>query len=199
MSLMSRQAAPNIHFVDIVAELMHSLESKLQQFFSNSASVWTTHCIDVKKLPLEQYQHQHQDKHLVIIAGIGGDLMIQLIEGIFHNNPAIGIDFLLCPVHHQFTLRQKLIELDFSLKNEVLIEENQRFYEILLVSSNADEGTKISPVGDKIWQTSSTEQTIVKKQYLTKLLKHYQRLQLSNNANVQAIIDAYQEKLSSLL
>ena len=37
-SLLSRQAAPNIHFVDIVPELMTKIESKLQQFYLNSLS-----------------------------------------------------------------------------------------------------------------------------------------------------------------
>jgi len=194
MTLLARQAAPNLHFVDIVAELMHILESKLQQFFSSSPTAWTTHCIDLQKLPLSQYQTKDPGKHLVIIAGVGGDLMTQLIEGICRNNPTMIIDFLLCPVHHQFTLRKKLIELNFSLKDEILIEENQRFYEILLVSSNANEGTKISPVGDKIWQSDSNEQAIITKNYLRKTLKHYQRIQLNPETNAQKIIDAYQAK-----
>lgn len=193
MSLLSRQAAPHIHFVDIVADLMQTLEEKLQQYFSNSPTAWTTHCIDVQNIPLAQ---QAKEKHLVIIAGIGGDLMTKLIEGIYHNNPTIDIDFLLCPVHHQFSLRQQLIALDFSLKNEVLITENKRFYEILLVSSNPNDGSKISPIGDKIWQAGSAEQAMVIKHYLGKTLNHYQRIQLSHRVNVQDIIAAYQTKLS---
>lgn len=198
MTLLARQAAPHIHFVDIVTELMHTLEDKLQYFFSNSASSWTTHCLDVQQLPLEQYQSKQptQDKHLVIIAGVGGDLITQLIEGIYRNNPTMDIDFLLCPVHHQFMLRKKLIELNFSLKDEVLMAENKRFYELLLVSSNSNDGNNISPIGNKIWQADSTEQTMVIKHYLRKTINHYQRIQLSHNANVQDIIDAYQTKLS---
>lgn len=196
MTLLSRQAAPHIHFVDIVAELMQTLEGKLQQFFSNSPTAWTTHCIDVQQLPLEQYQSKQpaQGKHLVIIAGVGGDLMTQLIEGIYRNHPTMDIDFLLCPVHHQFTLRKKLIELNFSLKDEVLMAENKRFYELLLVSSNSDDGNNISPIGNKIWQAGSAEQAMVIKHYLGKTISHYQRIQLNHNANVQDIIDAYQTK-----
>jgi tRNA (adenine22-N1)-methyltransferase len=191
-ALLSRQAAPHIHFVDIVPELIDTLEKKLQRFYSESVSAWTTQCLDVKKLPLAQYK----GKHLVIIAGVGGDLITKFIEGIHQNNALSNIDFLLCPVHHQFTLRQKLIELDFSLKNEVLIEENKRFYEILLVSSRSIKNSKINPTGDNIWQYDSVEQLSIVKKYLTKTLNHYERIQLGSKTdsehNVQDIISAYQ-------
>ena len=218
-ALLKRQAnniVSDIHFVDIVPELMAELERKLQRFYSSSSNEviiknWQTHCLDVAKLPLDQYD----GKHLVIIAGVGGDLMIKFIEAINKQHHNLAIDFLLCPVHHQFSLRSKLIELDFSLKDEVLVEENQRFYEVLLVSSSsAAEGkgnNKISPVGNKIWQsdsrTVSLSQAEIVDKYLNKTLNHYQRMQKglqqsnkqdnqqtkTNNANVdvQHIIDAY--------
>ena len=226
-ALLNRQASnivSDIHFVDIVPKLMAELESKLQRFYSSSSNEvsiknWQTHCLDVAKLPLEKYE----GKHLVIIAGVGGDLMIKFIEAIYRQHKSLTIDFLLCPVHHQFSLRRKLIELHFSLKDEVLVEENKRFYEVLLVSSNsaADSSvnSKVSPVGDKIWQSDLTihsgvnsvkhsqSQAEIADKYLNKTLNHYQRMQKglqqsnkqdnqqakTNNANVdvQHIIDAY--------
>lgn len=196
-SLLTSQANSTVHFIDIVPKLMVNLESKLKRFCPSLP--WKTHCIDVATLPLAQYQ----GKHLVIISGVGGDLMIQFIDAIYQQNKNLNIDFLLCPVHHQFSLRQKLITLNFSLKDEVLIEENQRYYEILLVSSLGEnlsnENSKISPVGDKIWQSTSQEQTKTIKKYLQKTLGHYQRIQQgylqgnqSNKADkVQQILDDY--------
>ena len=188
-ALLSSQTNSTIHFVDIVPELMAEVENKLERFCPSLP--WKAHCLDVAKLPLTQYQ----GKHLVIIAGVGGDLMMQFIEAIYQQHKNFDIDFLLCPVHHQFSLRQKLIELDFSLKDEVLIEENQRFYEILLVSSLSKElskeNKKISPVGDKIWQSTSSKQTEIVDKYLHKTLNHYQRIQQGAQQNVQHIINAY--------
>ncbi len=196
-ALLSRLAAANIstnmpsniHFVDIVPELMAELENKLHRFYPSST--WETHCLDVAKLPLAQYE----GKHLIIIAGIGGDLMIEFIETIYQQHKSLNIDFLLCPVHHQFSLRSKLIELDFSLKHEVLVEDNQRFYEVILVSSTSEENSKINPVGDKIWQLESKKQTEIADRYLSKTLNHYQRIQQGfqqgKTNNVQHIIDAY--------
>lgn len=189
-ALLSRQAAPHIHFVDTVPALMRELESKLAQFYSPAAeskSQWKTHCIDAATLPL----HKYRGKHLVIIAGVGGDLMTELVKAIHQKNPTLDIDFLLCPVHHQFTLRQQLIQFDFSLKNEILIVENQRFYEILFVSTTSNPHAKIHPAGSLIWQSNAPEQAKITADYLNKTLCHYKRVQLSRKTNVQHIIDAY--------
>lgn len=189
-ALLTRNAASNIHFVDIVPELMRELENKLHQFYPQNAesnSQWQTHCMDVSTLPLQKFR----GKHLVIIAGIGGDLMTGLVRAIYQKNPVCDIDFLLCPVHHQFTLRQQLIQLDFSLHTEILIVENQRFYEILLVSTANNSGSKIHPIGSLIWQSNTPEQAKITADYLQKTMNHYKRVQLSFKTEVQHIIDAY--------
>ena len=68
-ALLARQANENIlnniHFVDIVPEIMAQLDNKLHRFYSNLA--WETHCQDVTKLPLAKYD----GNQLIIIAGIG--------------------------------------------------------------------------------------------------------------------------------
>ena len=189
-SLLSRQAAQNIHFVDIVPELITSVESKLQQFYQHSPATWQTHCLDVAKLPLQQYQ----GKHLIIIAGVGGDLMSQFINDIHRKNPQLNIDFLLCPVNQQYTVRQKLIALKFSLKNERLVEDKNRYYEVMLVSSTIDINSPISAVGHDIWHSVNVTQARAVKQYLEKTLDHYRRIQQGCTENVDDIINAYRSK-----
>ena len=199
-SLLSRQVAPFIHFVDIVPELMRELETRLRRFYpemapqsplSYSLSTWQLHCIDVASLPL----HLHDGKQLVIIAGVGGDLMVQLVGAILDANPDADIDFLLCPVHHQFTLRQQLIRLRFNLLEERLLEENRRFYELLLVSTRTSDiqaSSRVNAVGEQIWHAHSPEQADTASRYLCKTLEHYQRMQRSPHLDVQPIIEAYQ-------
>jgi tRNA (adenine22-N1)-methyltransferase len=189
-ALLAQPAAPTIHFVDIVPELTSTLKNKLHHFHSNSPSRWRVHCMNLERLSIKGYE----GKNLIIIAGVGGDLITQFVTSIHKAHSATNIDFLLCPVHHQFTLRRKLIELDFSLKNEVLLEENKRFYEILLVSSSAitnDKQRKISPVGELIWQVNTAEQFNTATHYLKKKLNHFQKIHQKNNNDVQHIIDAY--------
>ncbi|MGF1734132.1 tRNA (adenine(22)-N(1))-methyltransferase [Photobacterium satsumensis] len=186
-ALLSRQPATNVHFVDIVPDLMATVEKNLQRFYPDAK--WKVYCQDVAKLPLNQYD----GKHLVIIAGVGGDLMSELVEAIHQCHRDDNVDFLLCPVNNQYTLRQKLIEHNFGLMHEVLIEDNRRFYEIMLVSSTLGENDSVNAVGSKIWQPDSAKQAEIATKYKNKTLNHYLRIQQGNaaNTNIQAIIDGY--------
>lgn len=185
---------------------MSELEGKLARYFPQSTkaeqtvtSQWQVYCMDVAAIPLEK----HTGKHLVIIAGVGGDLTQKLVDDIHRKHPNTAIDFLLCPVHQQFELRTHLKALNFGLIDEVLIEENRRYYEILLVSNNQGDAKKnqtvseISNVGDKIWAPSCDEKIKVSQQYKAKTLQHYLRIhqgqeKQGKSSKVKHIIDAYQ-------
>jgi len=193
-SLLARQAAQVVHFVDILPELMNEVERKLQQFHPKkintaSASVWEVHCQDVATLTIPK----QTGKHLIIIAGIGGDLMADLIAAINQKNSDVEIDYLLCPVHHQFTLRETLIDLGFALIEEQLVKENKRFYELLLVANKPPlSSNTITPVGERIWTTTSPEQKQIAADYLAKTISHYQRSMLNSSQEIEPIINAYQ-------
>ena len=178
----------HIHFVDIVPELINRLTGKLEQHCSDKSGRWHAYCMDMAELPL----NQKEGRQLVIIAGVGGDLLIQLLDSLIPKHPGLDVDFLLCPVYHQYAVRQKLIGLNFSLLDEILIEDNQRFYEALLVSTNPESGEPVSPVGNKIWQADTAEQMETAKGYLSRNLNHYRRIQ-KGTGNVQVIIQAYGE------
>lgn len=210
-ALLNKQPSSVIHFVDIVPELMSELHLKLKQFYPQESSRsqplttldnkirWQTHCIDVNTLPLASYNSTNQAKHLVIIAGVGGDLMCEFVSNICKTHARLDIDFLLCPVHHQYTLRQQLINLDFRLEQEVLVEENKRFYEVLLVKANLNAKTDIKAnikavtlTGNDFWQTASEQEYKTAKQYLAKTLQHYKRMQLGGRVDVTDVITAYE-------
>ncbi|SER02227.1 tRNA (adenine22-N1)-methyltransferase [Amphritea atlantica] len=185
--LLSRPTSATIHFVDIVPQLMTQLENRLRRFYPDARERWETHCIDVARLPLQQYS----GKQLIIIAGVGGDLMIQFLEAIHQQHAQLNIDLLLCPVYQQYALREKLIELNCSLKDEILIAENQRFYEAILVSSTPDHQALISPVGNRIWHSETAAQKRIVESYLRKTLSHYQRIQQGDKIKVDHILEAY--------
>jgi len=216
-ALLTRQAARVIHFVDIVPELMSALNYKLNQFYPEQnlnlqtgydkstsdktfeESFWKTHCIDVNTLPLDSYSRTNQGKHLVIIAGVGGDLMCEFVSSICQQHPQLEIDFLLCPVHHQYTLRQQLISLNLGLQQEVLVEENKRFYEVLLVKANVNieisakaETKTITLTGEQLWQANTEQEFKTATQYLTKTLQHYRRIQQGGRVDVADTIAAYE-------
>lgn len=194
-ALLMRKAAPIIHFVDIVPELIQQVNHKLTRFHSEVAgcevnSHWITHCISACELPIRKFN----GKHLIIVAGVGGELMTEIVAAIYQQHSSREIDFLLCPTNEPYTLRQKLIQLNFSLKNEILTAENKRFYEVLLVSSvqHADNvNLAISSTGSLMWKASSADQAKNAANYLTKTLAHYRRMLSNPNAGAQSIIDDY--------
>lgn len=194
--LIAQQRAANVHLVDIVPELITPLDDKLKALFSNThGSMWQTHCLDVSELPLQQYE----GKHLVIIAGIGGDLMIQCLKKLLSNHPTADIDFILCPIRQLYSLRQQLIAFDMRLKQEVLLKENNQYYEILYVSRQKTSTTKestlrcITPAGREIWQAENEEQAQIVEEYREITLQHYKRmLRGANNPALNEIIQAYQ-------
>ncbi|PCC97998.1 tRNA (adenine(22)-N(1))-methyltransferase [Halopseudomonas pelagia] len=194
-SLLTREAAPHIHFVDILPELISQLQTRLEHFYPHAscpsqASQWHTHCLDTAALPLARFP----GRHLIIIAGVGGDLMTRFIKAICEQHPHASIDFLLCPVHQEYHLRQQLIRLGLRLSEEVLVKDNQRFYEVLRVSAESPATARtcdISPVGVDIWRANTPEQASVARAYLAKTLKHYQNVQSGGREDVREEIADY--------
>ena len=222
MLLLQRNAAPKVHFVDCVAPLMQQLSLELARFFPPhhetentdlAQSEWQVHCLDVAALPLAQYGKQA--KHLVIIAGVGGELLVELVRSIVscysqyhsdnhnHSYHSCPLEFILCPVHHNYHVRSSLAELGLSLKQEYLLEENQRFYEILhlthsSIASKRNDVAPLSSTGSIMWQGLDADKTSQAKRYLVQTISHYQRIPESRLPNKAQIVAAYQQILRQL-
>jgi tRNA (adenine22-N1)-methyltransferase len=206
LTLLKRKAASTIHFVDIVPSLTDHLESRLQKYFSaeDFAQRWQVHCSDVMKIPLTA-----QYKQMIIIAGVGGELLIKFFESLiekFHEmsliKPTIEIEFILCPVHYNYQVRQSLINHNCTLVNEYIVSENKRFYEVIhvkkqfsVLSSFPDPLESISPIGNTMWDLSIK----LHQQYLTETISHYQRMLLSGKADEQRTVNHIIEQYSALI
>ncbi|MBP6518478.1 tRNA (adenine(22)-N(1))-methyltransferase TrmK [Shewanella sp.] len=157
---------------------------------------WQVHCLDVAALPLGQTRVQ--DKQLIIIAGVGGELLVELVRAILAQHPQRHLEFILCPVHHNYYVRQSLSALGLGLKSELLLEENQRFYEILHVSTIvAPNGLPITATGSLMWQTLDEVSLPRAHRYLSQVIGHYQRMPA--HKQTPEIIHAYQQQLALLL
>ena len=210
--LLQRDAASNIHFVDMVDDLMAELERKLMRFFPQPVSEqavlspflsesvispsvisgprisqtaqWQVHCIDVATLPLDNFNQQAT--HLIIIAGVGGELLIELVQTILSHHGDKALEFILCPVHHNYKVRSRFIEMKLGLIQECLVKENNRFYEIMHLSSHAD--TPLSQVGSQMWNFERLED----REYLQKTILHYQRMNSkAHNDDLNEVIANY--------
>jgi len=179
-----------VNFVDVVPEIISQLEDKLTTYAHHLpvGSCWKTLCQDVALLPLlhSELTTEAKPTQLVIISGIGGELMIEILTRLMHRYAGLNIDFLLCPVHHTYKLRSALVKLNFKLKKEQLVIENKRGYELILVNQVADK--KVSLTGQGLWLPQINHQ-----QYLSKLITHYQRIASATNKsdllNQSALID----------
>lgn len=191
-ALLKNGISSQLFFVDIVPELMANLEQNLKQFFPNQQHQWQVLCEDVSCLPLNRIEKPN-GKHLIIIAGVGGDLMLEFITQLKQRFPDLALDFLLCPVHHQFSLRNQLRKMEFSLHHEEVVEENRRFYEVLLVTTaSLPQSQKVSVVGEALWQyQTATEQNMLER-YLSKTLEHYKRMQKGNSNLADSALASYE-------
>jgi len=183
-----------VNFVDVVPDIINSLNTKLATH-SHRLPIdvqWQTFCVDVAEIPLADNQYLMQTQpsgkpqQLVIISGVGGELMIDMLDKLIEQYNGYNIDYLLCPVHHTYKLRNKLVELNFKLKQEQLVIDNKRNYELLLV--NQVEGRDLSSTGNELWKNTKEHQD-----YLLTLITHYQRVTKADNIdnliNIAALKD----------
>ncbi|RZF93469.1 hypothetical protein EXT42_07070 [Pseudoalteromonas sp. CO302Y] len=181
IELLKQNKAPKIHFVDIVPELMQSLRNMLERFSTDSQRIaWQVHCQDVAKI-----DPSPNKRHLVIIAGVGGDLLVQFLSQIVLRNPHCQIDFVVCPVHHSYKVRSHMQTLNMGLVDEQMVCENKRFYEVIAVSPLSSE--PLSRTGNKMWQLNSKEH----KAYLQQLRAHYGRMLNQDAEYYQGVLDEY--------
>lgn len=194
--LLRRQAGYTIHFVDIVEHLMKDLEAELNAL--KTERLWKVHCLDVTNLPLlgeegcsfglidDASNKTKVDDHLIIIAGVGGERLIELMKGIMNRHPNKQLEFLVCPVHHNFKVREFLNSKKMGLVKEVLLKENKRFYEILHVSTQGDR--EVSLVGDDMWDLHDSDHQL----YLQRTIEHYRNKMNDCTMDASRIVKAYQ-------
>tara|TARA_R110001583_G_scaffold67490_3_gene192862 strand:- start:2279 stop:2992 length:714 start_codon:yes stop_codon:yes gene_type:complete len=192
--LLENNKGNHLHFVDVVAPLMKEIEQKLQRYYQGE-SKYSVHCLDVAALPLADYQ---QEKHLIIIAGVGGELLIHFLTALLPLTSLLNVQFLLSPVHHNYQLREFLQKQNCHLLDEKIIEENKRFYELIHIESPIMKSPSlntmalnhpISLVGDKMWDFDNSSH----RTYLQQTIEHYQRMSKNPSINVFDIIKAYQD------
>ncbi|MGB0467087.1 MAG: tRNA (adenine(22)-N(1))-methyltransferase [Pontibacterium sp.] len=189
LSLLEREVVAKVHFVDAVAPLMAELEQRLLKHSGalNSPERWQVHCMDLARLRLPVTDKLQ--RHLIIIAGVGGDLIVDLVLAILEAHPGQPLEFLLCPVHHNYKVRQALAAEGLGLVDEVLVKEKGQFYEVMHVSKGAPQS--LSPVGSLMWDLSRDAD----RDYLNRTIAHYERRSIKDQ-KVLSIVQAYQALLS---
>ncbi|MDI3325572.1 tRNA (adenine(22)-N(1))-methyltransferase TrmK [Pontibacterium granulatum] len=187
-TLLQRGAADTVHFVDVVPSLTEALEVQLARFLPDflKGRDWQVHCMDVSTLTLPE----SPGRQLIIIAGVGGDLTLEMVQAITLSHPNRELEFMLCPVRQHYLLRQGLIHLGYGLVDEALVCENKRFYEAIHVSSGSNQ--VISPVGDQMWDLSRA----LDREYITRTIAHYERMGRNADQEAEQILGYYRGLLA---
>lgn len=186
MTLIKKHPSANIHFVDIVPSLTKEVSSNLERFFAQDSARLHVSCQDVVDAPLSEFA----GTTLVVIAGIGGELMMSMITALREKHAHRNVDFLLCPVNETYLLRRQLSKLNLNKLEETLVEDGGRYYEVIKVSTQ--NGTNLSLFGDDIWQH---EQSL---RYSRQLVTHYEQRMRNDVEKWADCLNGYQEINASL-
>ena len=161
IKILSDNLCEKLVFVDQVPHIIEQLAARLAPFSSGKHELIAADAGDLC--------FDSQQRHLVILAGVGGERTVDIVSAIEHKHPGVQIDYIFCPSTSQNALREYLADQDFGLVFESLVCENKRYYEILFVQGKAVAG-KLPRVSKtcNIWDENDPGQ----QRYLTKLERH---------------------------
>lgn len=180
MALLKDGYADEVIFVDIVEDILANLTTRLERSFPRDQYSWQVRCEDLKNIVVPAVNSQ-----LFVIAGVGPHQTIEFINSLHASAPDTPIDLLVCSVHGSYSVRQALIDKGYKLKNEQIIFENNRFYEAIYVSKNADRA--IADTGSQMWQWSDP----VHQDYWHRVVGHYRQKAKTEPMLYQPIIERY--------
>jgi tRNA (adenine22-N1)-methyltransferase len=167
-------------FVDQVISITKALSEQLEgQPYTN----YTIYTQDLAQLKLTI-----DKSHLVIIAGIGGQLMAELLPRLLANNKA-ATDFIFCPSTSGYSLRDYLANNNFGLLAETIVADNNRFYEIIYARYKSADLEGVSLLGE-MWDRNSSDH----QRYLKNLINLYEKRLMGSKASAaQEILALYQQ------
>ncbi|GAA5314800.1 MAG: tRNA (adenine(22)-N(1))-methyltransferase TrmK [Candidatus Pelagadaptatus aseana] len=182
LNLRYQEIARQLVFVDLIPTLIEQVEQRIEKYEATGCLAITA---DVGKLEFNPEQ-----KHLVIIAGIGGENIAVILEAIRQKRGFSNMDFIFCPTTTQYHLRSYLAKNGFISVTEKLVTESNRDYEIIGTRQDIN-GPPISPTGT-FWDP----QQPAHRRYLTKLIRHYNNQNREDPSNEKRLIaEAYSRQL----
>lgn len=143
LSFLPNPQVKNIHLVDPSDDVVKVLKQKLIDSYITIPDSIFVHHQKGQDLKLN-----HESK-LVMIAGMGGKEIKQIIEALTPQMKAQD-RLVISPHRYVFELRSFLNPSEWRLQKEVLVKENQQFYQILSLEKNP-ELPEVHPFGLSLW------------------------------------------------
>ncbi|PTY38743.1 hypothetical protein BGP77_11220 [Saccharospirillum sp. MSK14-1] len=182
MALLETERTPQVHFVDCIDSIMTDLAARLEHY---GARNYQLHCC-----PAEHVALPASGKHLLVLAGVGDEVTVRIVQQLHAQTTDAHIDWLISPANNLFQVRQFLQPI-LGVLDEGVIAENGRLYEWLWVRSGAPK-TIANPA--LFWNPDDAEH----RRHLGKLLKHARQQQRqAHNPQADAAALAYAQLLES--
>lgn len=177
VQLLNNKLCDTLYFVDQIPHLIEHLDSKLKRFPPGTYKAITADAGELEFVKTKS--------HLVILAGVGGEHIVDILKSINTNNPGQQIDYLFCPSTTQYDLREFLSTQNFTLQYESIVTERNRSYEIILVKGFPE--NRVSTTG-KMWDINNPDH----QKYLSKLIHHYEnRMRNDKSGRSERILEEY--------
>lgn len=158
VKILQDELCEKLIFVDKLPHIIDQLSTKLAPFDTGKHELMAADAGDL--------DFDAQQRHLVILAGVGGETTVKILSAIKLNHSNVQIDYIFCPSTSQKALRAYLRNENFGLDFEDLVCENRRYYEVMFVRGNtASNGLPRVSLNCDIWDMNDPEQ----QRYLDKI------------------------------
>lgn len=160
MKVLVNNLCKRLFFVDRLPHIIDRLADRLAPYDIGNHELITADAGDLS------FDINH--RHLVVLAGVGGECSVEIVKNIERSHPDVAIDYIFCPSTSQNALREYLASQSFSVIEEIIECEKKRCYEILYVQGKA-EASDLVPVSLQcnIWDENNAEH----RDYLEKINK----------------------------
>ncbi len=176
------------HFVHFIDQIPSITEELIKRLIATDIPIRDKYKVSTESATKSQYISTNNTCY--ILAGIGGVLaceIISRIDEVYQDG-----DYILVSVHKNvIQVRNHLNNLGYRLTQELLVKDNDKYYEILLVSKiGAD---NITEIGSLMWQKADK----LHMEYLLMQIDYY-ALKSKYDQKYQKYIEQYQSILQNL-
>ena len=133
IKILSHDLCEKLVFVDQLPHIIEHLTDRIAPYSTGKHELITADAGDLV--------FDSQNRHLVILAGVGGECIIEIVSEIESNHPDVQIDYIFCPSSKQSILREYLSSQSMGLLFESIVCEKKRCYEIIYVQGKAEIGS----------------------------------------------------------
>jgi tRNA (adenine22-N1)-methyltransferase len=147
LSFLCLETVSSVYLVDPSKKVIDQLINKLKDSY-----ITIPNKIKVLNQKGQYLEISKNIKKIIFIAGMGGKEIIDILD---HMKPQLSVEdsVIISPHKNILELRKYLLESEFRLKDESVISESGRFYQVLCLSLFSGH-PKVSAFGEKLWSGS---------------------------------------------